>query len=78
MPWLSRMFQCDWCEVEVNNLHDPVCESEKGTLCENCEKARLEEKRIYKDVYQERRVKREIERAKRKLEKETKHGDEML
>jgi hypothetical protein len=70
MSWLKKLAECDWCGNEINGLCDPVHESEKGTLCSECEKGRVSEKEIHKDHYEQRRLQREIERTKRKMLKE--------
>lgn len=74
--WIKKLAECDWCGEEINGLSDPVHESEKGTLCDSCEKGRLAEKEMYKDHYEERRLQREIERAKRKMLKEESNDNE--
>lgn len=47
MAWTRKEAECDWCQTEINAMIDGVYESEKGTLCQKCEKARLDEKVLY-------------------------------
>ena len=69
MSWIIKLAQCDWCEEEINALIDKVHESEKGTLCDNCEKGRLAEREIYAEKREEARIQREIDKATKDLTK---------
>lgn len=67
MPWINKTYLCDWCEEELNAIVDPVFESEKGTLCEKCEKGRVAEKEMYKESRNDVRLQKEIEKVQREL-----------
>jgi len=62
---------CDWCSNEINGITDKVHESKHGTLCDMCEKARIEEEEMYKEEREQARLEIVIKKEKERLM----HGD---
>ncbi|KKU23315.1 MAG: hypothetical protein UX36_C0006G0011 [Microgenomates group bacterium GW2011_GWC1_46_15] len=76
MGWVTKKAICDWCDKELEGIFEDIFESEKGTLCDNCEKGRLEEARIYAEESGDRRIQREIDREIAKAAKRAIGGDD--